>query len=552
MSKGFKKMSETSYVCLPKSGLQSKLHVCPSGYSIPGWYSMGLTDPCSCVVVPYANTMRKICPSPPLRGSFNYLDLPDFDLDKFAAAARFRGQWSDPRDFLRGGFKQKAYDDSAMFKNKMVRVGHTVLARVTPKTPFTSAAEQKETEPPESSLESNLESSLEKDWELEDALQQFVSADSQPQWVPEAATAIPGALQSLSALVNDYRQNQLQLNSFAASPNAPAVIPSLTNLQLEQINRATETVTDNTKEQPKPINLEQLLFSQKAQELNPPVSEVIESPEVDEAQQPVEQSPGLSPNWHPEPPWNPHENVNTTVVLPENILMSFLQNLPDDASYPEMTAEESLQTFKLREDVPPVQTSSLEEQFVADISSQYSDTSPVLPTLTPVQNTFPVPNFAFPAGNESVLDVMPDVDLDDVDFRWNQTMRQEFQKSAKPSLIDLVESSVKAPEAQSPEKRTDDSLDKMPVIIHTPIGRLVRIDPRYMDLSTLRKIFSHKEKLISKKALISPPKQKEDKAPQPAILSHQKHVVIKQDISVIGDSKRKFFLSSQQLSHLTM
>ena len=101
---------------------------------------MGLSEPCSCISVPYQGTMKKICPSPPLRGSYgrDVFSLPSLKLEKFAASARYRGQWSDPREFLKQGFKQVEYDDRALFQRRLVRIGHTVLRRPTSPTPFTT------------------------------------------------------------------------------------------------------------------------------------------------------------------------------------------------------------------------------------------------------------------------------------------------------------------------------------------------------------------------------------------------------------------------------
>ena len=76
----------------------------------------------------------------------------------------------------------------------------------------------------------------------------------------------------------------------------------------------------------------------------------------------------------------------------------------------------------------------------------------------------------------------------------------------------------------------------MPVVIHTSSGRIVRIDPRFMDVSALMKVFHHNQnEATTDKVLV---KSHEDNDLYAKRTMNSAHTT--NDISTIGDTRRKF------------
>ena len=184
---------------------------------------MGLSEPCSCISVPYQGTMKKICPSPPLRGSYgrNVFSLPSLKLEKYAASARYRGQWSDPREFLKQGFKQVEYDDRALFQRRLVRIGHTVLRRPTSPNPFTAIHTEPATAVSTPPSVDNY--NYKENWESDDnkATGTFLTQSRFNPFPQQRKT------HDLSSVLNDeVAENQYQYDSGHSSPGRSQVQPN--------------------------------------------------------------------------------------------------------------------------------------------------------------------------------------------------------------------------------------------------------------------------------------------------------------------------------------
>ena len=504
--KGFRKIGDSAYICLPKFEGRQLIHHCPSKYSIPEWYSMGLTEPCSCISVPYRGTMKKICPSPPLRGSFgkDLYTLPSLRLEKFAAAARYRGQWSDPRDFLRNGYKQRDYDDRALFRHRVVRIGHTVLRRPTAPTPFST-----EYTPPANVVSTPTFASS---YRQEDFVDRTGSTSNHAQ--PNPTTNFASVPQQLSSSVgNQFALNQHRNPASYSFQERSQIRPKalIQNIpfapQLQQV----------------PVNPFPTYHPQGSGDVDQPTSNqnnkipnTVNGLKLNQNEQnALQQLQELSQNLQNHP--RTFENSNASLLLPENILPTIIKKLQNQEQVPDSNSQLSTQLS----DTP------------LDLARVPNQTPvPVAPTYVPEVDNAAVPRGAENDGQSTLKQNTETVDSNQAPDRalshqddmhpeqMNDTVGQ-YQKSAQP------------PEEQLAPSKSKES--QMPVVIHTSSGRIVRIDPRFMDVSALMKVFHHNQNEVTTDKVLVKSNDDNDLYTKQTMNSAD----TTNDISTIGDTRRK-------------
>ncbi len=501
---------------------------------------MGLTEPCSCIIIPYGNTMKKICPDPPLKNSYRRsgFDLRDFDVEKFAAAARFQGQWADPRDFLRNEFKQRQYDDRHLFRHGVVRVGHTVLRRTTPATPFVPART-----PPVHAVHMPLSvEEHERDenkWKMEQVVSPPDSGPALPKPTPRPAlhhvmpTVSPfenvrSPLWSAGqAQQNQVKQNQ-PINQFAQNnrhvtaenqvsapaflPNAPMtqnfLAPDTDQLYPEDAgNKALPNpqLSNAKHSSPERNNLESVRTSDD--EIPTTEAKITQQTSSETSESNSEKSESetqplltlLEQNLEEPNELNNYGVSNASVLLPQDVLASLFQNLQEETAEAPVSGATGATNEQTEPEAEPEdsaegsgeQTSNTEPDGVfSQESALPANPLLALPTFLPALTDYPWPHQPVPVGGgEQTQNLVPSEQAAGgaeplSPPTWNRTMRLQFQKSAtaEPQEITAKADSEPVRKAQQNWK---------PIVIHTSSGRLVRFDPRYMDLSALMKFFNH-------------------------------------------------------------
>ena len=544
--KGFRKIGEFAYICLPKLQGRQRVYHCPSRYFIPEWYSMGLTEPCSCINVPYRGTMKKICPSPPLRGSYgkDLFSLPSVKLEKFAAVARYRGQWSDPRDFLRNGFKQRQFDDRDWLRHRVVRIGHTVLRRPTAPTPFAA----KNTAP------ANVVSTPQA-IEHGNHMGPSQTTDLSNQGQPNPATTFAAVTQLSSLFSNEFAVNQfrspssyslhgksqIKPNGFIQNNPATATRFEQRAIQRNPFDQIVPHLQQRVPVDPSPTYLprESGTSEQPATDRNDQKRDRVYKVEVNRngqnaRQQPRELTQGqnsqqqpkdalqqlqeeLSMNWQNQP--NTYDKLNASLLLPDHTSPKFIDQLQRQQEISDSNSQPFTQFSQTQPNlaqvpnqtpipVPPTFVPGLDNSSMVSFEEDSNPSS---------QNTEPTDSdsslFDTSSSNEDSLQL----------HNWNETTRQEVQESLSQLPLEQL---VEAKERQ------------MPVVIHTSTGRIVRIDPRYMDIAALMKVFHQNQntKILAKEVLV---KSNGNRGFNPRESVNSEETA--QDISSIGDARRMTF-----------
>ena len=477
---------------------------------------MGLSEPCSCISVPYQGTMKKICPSPPLRGSYgrDVYSLPSLKLEKFAASARYRGQWSDPREFLKQGFKQVEYDDSALFQRRLVRIGHTVLRRPTSPTPFTTV----HTEPATAvSTPPSVDNYYKENWESDDN-KATGTLLTKSRFNPQPFIPFPKqrTTQDLSSGLNDEAaENQYQYDSGHSSPGRSQVQP-------------------NTYIQNSPL----IPTSQQhsSAELSPPPGHY---PSVSgESKPPITNQDGQLPILNG---LHGTQNENMLALQELQKLSQNFQNqekmnvsllLPNDDIIPDVFSQMHQQ--KLQQ-VSESKTSIQSPNFQQNIA-QVSNSNPFLVAPTAVLNFERIPIFDTPVYTEENRPELlnnTQVFTGDTNESQQERTRQNYTSHAQVPLPPVIQEPENAATQESalPEAKKY----QMPEVVHTSNGRLVRVDPRFMDISALMKVFNHNNfnKMVQKNILVNSANQNKDSKESSNIVG------VRHDIGTIGDTQRK-------------
>ena len=472
---------------------------------------MGLSEPCSCISVPYLGTMKKICPSPPLRGSYgrDVFSLPSLKLEKFAASARYRGQWSDPREFLKQGFKQVEYDDRALFHHRLVRIGHTVLRRPTVPTPFTTI----HTEPATAvtvSTPPSVENYYKENWESDNKA--IGTLPTQSHFDPQPIITFPqqSATQDLSSILNDESAvNHYQYHSKHSSTGRSMVQPNTQNIPLV-----------SSSQQHSSAELPPLAghYPAASRDSKPPITN-------QEAQLPIlngvdgtknenmlalQELQRLSQNFQNQ------EKMNTNLSLPVFNQMH-QQKLQLDSE-----SKSSIQLPNTHQNI--AQVSNLNQLHGAVTVVQSFTNNPIFNAPT------------FPEGNRSsvlIQNVRTELlNSTQVSSANSNESRQENnaitrQNDTEPAPLLVVPRVIKEPDNSTTLSKPKKS--QMPVVVHTSNGRLVRVDPRFMDISALMKVFNHNN--FNK---INSTNQRKDSK------QYSSMVGVRQEIGTIGDTERKY------------
>ena len=471
---------------------------------------MGLSEPCSCISVPYQGKMKKICPSPPLRGSYgrDVFSLPSLKLEKFAASARYRGQWSDPREFLKQGFKQVEYDDRALFQHRLVRIGHTVLRRPTVLTPFTTI----HTEPATAvtvSTPPSVENYYKENWESDNEAMGTLPTQSHFDNQPIFTFPQQSAIQDLSSVLNDEAAvNQYQYHSRHSSPGRSLVQPNTQNSPLASSSQqhSLAELSPSTGHYPTASGDSKPPITNQDGQL--PILNGVDGTQ-NENMLALQELRKLSQNFQNQ------EKMNTSLSLPV---------------FNQMRQQKLQHDYESKSPIQPPNT----HQNIAQVSNlnQLPFAATVLPSFTnnPI---FDAPTF--PEGNRSsvlIQNVRTELLNSTRVFagntnesrQENNTITRQNDTEQAPLLVvpRLIQESENSATLSKPKN------SQMPVVVHTSNGRLVRVDPRFMDISALMKVFNHNN--FNK---INSTNQSKDSK------QYSNMVGVRQDIGTIGDTQRK-------------
>ena len=478
---------------------------------------MGLSEPCSCISVPYQGTMKKICPSPPLRGSYgrDVFSLPSLKLEKFAASARYRGQWSDPREFLKQGFKQVEYDDRALFQRRLVRIGHTVLRRPTSPTPFTTI----HTEPATAvSTPPSVDNYYKKNWESDDN-KATGTLLTQSRFNPQPFIPFPQQrkTQDLSSVLNDEAaENQYQYDSGHSSPGRSQVQPN-TYIQNSPLI-PTSQQHSSAELSPPPGH-----YPSVSGESKPPITN-------QDGQLPIlngldgtqnenilalEELQKLSQNFQNQ------EKINISLLLPNDIIPDVFNQIHQQKLHRDSESKPSIQSPKIQQNTVQVSNPFLVAPIPIYDTPTYAEenrSSVLIQNVT----TELLNNTQVFTGDTSEPQQEP-----------NTNTRQNYTAHAQVPLPQVIQEPEKSA-AQEPALRGAKKY-QMPEVVHTSNGRLVRVDPRFMDISALMKVFNHNNfnKMVQKNILVNSANQNKDSK------QSSNMVGVRHDIGSIGDTQRK-------------
>ena len=216
------------------------------------------------------------------------------------------------------------------------------------------------------------------------------------------------------------------------------------------------------------------------------------------------------------------EKMNVSLLLPNDIIPDVFNQMHQQKLQQDSESKPSMQSPNFQQNI-----------------AQVSDLNPFLVAPTVVPNFAKIPIFDTPIfAEENRTELLNNTqvfagDTNESQQENNTNTRRNYTAHAQvplPPVIQEPENSATQESALPGAKKY-----QMPEVVHTSNGRLVRVDPRFMDISALMKVFNHNNfnKMVQKNIPVNSANQSKDSK------QSSNMVGVRQDIGTIGDTQRK-------------